>query len=119
RQVALLKQGVSSEVPEVAAWAVRTLARADPQAVLALADGLASNGKIPVAAQVALDDVLSDLKEGWRISEERIKLLEGWVSGKKDSYHSHILINRLDNAVARPEFDDRVALRLLKTAVEN
>ncbi|HEX8204221.1 MAG TPA: hypothetical protein VF590_27330, partial [Isosphaeraceae bacterium] len=50
---AFLRRHVTSEVSEVASWAVYALAEADPAAVDALVRGLASNDRITIGGQVA------------------------------------------------------------------
>lgn len=118
-RVALLREHISSPVPEVGAWSVDTLAQAHPQVVLDIAQE-ARLEDLTIAAQVSLDRALAKSRgKGWMDSPQRLRLLEGWVSGARSGDEGLAGIQRLDAISQHAELDDAKLLELLGTAIRN
>jgi hypothetical protein len=120
-RLALLKDFAVSDVPEVSAWAVHAIANAKPQiATEAFYTEILRNGALSVGGQIALDEVLSEIRgDSWRISEERLNLLNRLVEGKGAEYEAGLIDNRLSVIAQHGEMDDRIVLNLLKKFADN
>jgi hypothetical protein len=120
-RLALLKDFAVSDVPEVSAWAVHAIANAKPQiATEAFYTEILRNGVLSVGGQIALDEVLSEIRgNSWRISEERLNLLNRLVEGKGAEYEAGLIDNRLSVIAQHGEMDDRIVLNLLKKFADN
>ena len=119
-QPALLRKYAVSDVPEVSAWAIHAIAVLKPPDFAEFLENLVSNQQLSVDAQVALDEVLSDLKgESWQQSEQRVDLLQKLVSRKVEEREARIAFGRLSVASQRHQITNDTLLPILKTAISN
>jgi len=116
----LLRTYARDESPEVASWAVHAIAEAKPKGLEEFLDGLLAGGRLCVGGQVALDEVLCQLKrDEWIESPDRLRLLQAWVSGKRERHDLTIAISRLDVANQHRELHPGALLKLMRVAVAN
>jgi hypothetical protein len=117
----MLRTSAFSPVSEVSAWAIHAIAGAKPQtATEAFYTEVLKSNNLSIGGQIALDEVLSEIKgSSWRISEERMDLLNRLVDGAAMEYEAGLIDNRLSVIVQRGEMDDRTLLNLLKKFADN
>ena len=110
------------DTPEVATWAVTALGASDDPAATKFLEEFADKPdlKLPVAAQVAIDQILSTNKrDDWQRSKGRVEVIRGWVSGKADEYVGMQVLRRLDAADQNEELRNQTACELIIVAAEN
>ncbi|MBX9628083.1 MAG: hypothetical protein K2X82_30075 [Gemmataceae bacterium] len=96
---------VTDPAPEMAAAAANVAAAADPARARDEVLKRAAGGKVPVAAQVALDRALSArLGEDWRGSDRRAEFLAGWPARAKDEAELLLVV---DDLAYLGQFPDR------------
>jgi hypothetical protein len=121
-RIPLLLELILDKTPEVSAWAVHTLGNSQKAAAQEYFEKLSKQipPNLPIASQVALDEVLSKNKEyEWMKSKVRSALLESWVKGKTDEYHMTLILRRFDMADQLGELSNRSAIALTRMAAEN
>ena len=76
--------------------------------------------KLPVAAQIALDEVLCKRTDGdWAGSKRRATMLSGWVNAAQTADSAERVQSRIDMSHQRRELSDKVAVELLATVAAN
>ena len=121
-RISLLRDMVKDRTPEISAWAVRALAASGLMEAWEFLDRLAEipNPDLPLAGQIALDEVLAQRKQDeWLKSKVRAALLRSWVDGKADDYHALLVLQRIDMTAQFGELPNKVAVELARVAAEN
>lgn len=122
KRLSMLKEYARSVTPEVAICAVNIMGSLDDREVRNYLRGLPADKTLTVAAQVAVDEVLSggDAGVAWQASQRRKHLLGQWVSGETDEYDASVVRTRVDLVAQHPGgLDYETILGLVKTAMEN
>ena len=111
-----------SESPIAARWAVLTLGASNEAEAGRYLDALSEkpDPKMPLLAQVAMDEVLSKAKrEDWFRAKTRLPMLKGWVTSKADEGGAYLILNRIDHADDGQELRNDVACELVHLAIGN
>jgi hypothetical protein len=119
-QFSTLRALVKDRTPEVSSWSIRTLGDSNGDTARNLLAGLAAKPDLPLAGQVALDEVQSKkLGEDWLGSEARGKILKSWVTGKADEYDAQLILSRIDMADQTEELPNKQAGEFTRIAAGN
>ena len=120
RQPARLRELALGPTAETSAWAVQALAVQRPEQWESFLEQLAENQRVPVAGQMALDEVLGRARgERWHKSAVRGQLLEGWTRGKWDEWEAGQIVRRLRGAGQEMSLDDATLRKLWQRLIEN
>lgn len=128
-QLQLLQGLATSRDPGISKWAIRSLAwtgrggwtdaeRGD------FLDRLVETeqARMPMAAQVALDNALLELRKEWRTSAQRLRLLTKWVTSRHSTDDADQIVGQLELMFQQPDhagLEVEQLLALLRTAIEN
>jgi hypothetical protein len=119
-QVSKLRKYVLSSTPEVAGWAVHTIAANGPGGMGKGIDELIFDRRLSIGAQVALDELLCKQQgERWCRSPARLELLGGWAGGRWDNYEAELIISRFETIAAHADLDEAEQLKLLYVFMTN
>lgn len=122
RRVAVFRELAKDITPEVAGWAMATLAASDTADARKYLDALAAkpDPTLPIAAQVALDAALSKRDDGdWPQSKQRLAMLRAWVAAKRDEHDGMAILQRVIKAHGNQGLRDSEALELFVAAAGN
>jgi hypothetical protein len=117
---ALLKSLALDDTPEISAWAIHALADAGRADGAAFLNQLASNPKLGLAGQVALDEVLADADAtAWNNSTTRQALVKDWLLGARGEFETGVALNRLDALYQHRGLDGPTLLTALNGGISN
>jgi hypothetical protein len=122
KRLALLQQFARDEKRFTTYWAMCAIGQLDSADARKYLDELATkpDPTLPLAAQVALDEVLCRRADGdWSDSQPRTALLRAWVSDKPKDKGSNGVLSRLYKAHQQQQLADKLAVELHRTAGEN
>jgi len=118
-QIKLLKNYASSQKSPIGAWAISSLAAIQPDKMAAFIENL-STQKLPIKSQLAVDDVLLDLREAtWPKSQVRFQLLQKIVDSKLDDTESRTIGRKIDTMLQSDKYADAQFLSLLNGFINN
>lgn len=106
-RIPLLKAAALSDNPYVAAWSIYVLGNYKPKGLAKFLEEIASNEKLSVAGQVAVDELLTQLlRREWQNSQIRQRLFDKWANGEiVDTEDAERVIHHLAWAVKHKEVD--------------
>lgn len=119
---AVLRKLVVEENSLICGWAVRKIGESASTSDQQFLDEIAKapGSKLPVAAQIAFDEVYSKTKkEDWLATQNRAQLLRSWVGGKLDEDQARSVLARLSKAEQAEELSNKAAVELIQSAAEN
>jgi hypothetical protein len=121
RQLQLAKEWALSPTPELSAFAVHALAKANLPGTDQYLVGLASNPDLTIAGQVALDEELSASRMNeWRASKRRHDMLRVWASSQLLTEHeSRVAYHRISAARDEGNLEFATYLELRKLSAAN
>jgi hypothetical protein len=120
QEVGKLWEHVLSATPEVAGWAVRTIAANGPGGMEKRFEHLILDRRTSIGGQVAIDEVLCTRQgERWYHSPARLELLGRWAVGRWDNYEAGLIISRFESIAGRAELGALEQLKLLHVFMTN
>jgi hypothetical protein len=114
----------ADKTPEIAGWAVQALGTWEGVETDRLFRDLVQDRALPIAAQVALDEVLADEfsirhRPDWVGSDERRRRLRDWVTRELHSFEATSVVARLSLSKQARGIDDALYLDLVKDVARN
>jgi len=119
RQPARLRELTLGPSAETSAWAVQALAVQQPEQWESFLEQLAGNQRVPMAGQVALDEVLGRVRgERRHKAVVRGQLLERWTREKWDEWEAGQIVRRLRGTGQETSLDNATLRRLWQRLIE-
>ena len=121
-RVPVLRELVRNDTREVAGWAMAALAKSDDPVAGKYLDGLAEkpDPTLPVAALVALDEVLAKRKgTEWMASKPRLAQFRSWVDTKQSEEDALSILGCIFDAYRGQHLAGDLAVDYFRTAAEN